>query len=52
MKGKRVNGFVVSFRVNNEERNELLKLAKKSGVSLSQLMRTKLDLRNGCVPTD
>jgi len=52
MKEKSVNQFVVSFRVNNEERNALLKMARKSGVSLSQLMRTKLDLKNGCVLAD
>ena len=44
MKTKPRNEFVISFRVNNEEKRELLKLASKSGMSLSQLMRAKLEL--------
>ena len=45
MKTKQRNEFVISFRVNSEERNELLELASKSGMSISELMREKLDLR-------
>ncbi len=44
------NKFVISFRVNDEEKNVLLDLAKKSGVSISRLMRMKLDLLNSRVP--
>ncbi|NOY14117.1 MAG: hypothetical protein GXP51_10745 [Deltaproteobacteria bacterium] len=41
---KKRNEFVISFRVNNEEKSVLLEMANKSGVNISQLMRMKLDL--------
>jgi len=46
MKEKKGNDFVISFRVNEKERNDLLVRANESGVSISQLMRIKLDLLN------
>ena len=45
-KEKKRAQFVISFRVNEEERNDLLVRANESGVSISQLMRMKLDLLN------
>ena len=45
MKTKKRSKFVISFRVNNEERAELLALARQAEVSVSQLMRMKLDLQ-------
>jgi len=36
------NVHVISFRVNSEERKVLLDQARKTGVSLSQLLRAKM----------
>jgi len=38
------NHHVISFRVNAEERDALLRQAKKCGVNLSLLIRNKLDM--------
>ncbi|HEY5673944.1 MAG TPA: hypothetical protein VIR78_09585 [Malonomonas sp.] len=46
MKAKKTSDFVISFRVNRDERKELLELAKSSGVSISQLLRSRLELQN------
>ncbi len=46
MKEKKRNQFIISFRVSEEERNVLLLRANESGMSISQLMRMKLDLQN------
>jgi len=44
MKAKKLNEYVISFRVSSAERNALLQQAQKYGVNLSQLMRKKLDV--------
>ncbi len=38
------NAHVISFRVNDEEREVLLKQARKYGVNLSLLIRNMLDI--------
>ncbi len=52
MKTKKSSKFVISFRVNNDERDALLELARNSELSLSQLMRKTLDLPNNYLPVD
>lgn len=42
--------FVISFRVNDEEKKALDSLARKSGHSLSSLIRSNLDLFPDQVP--
>ncbi len=46
MKEKSQNKFVISFRVSNDEREALYDQAKRSGLSISELMRLKLELPN------
>lgn len=43
-KNSQNNAHVISFRVSAEEREVLLRQAKKSGVNLSLLIRKKLDM--------
>jgi arsenate reductase-like glutaredoxin family protein len=50
MKSKRIQEHIISFRVSSCEKEVLCQQAKQSGISISQLLRKKLDLLNNSYP--